>query len=158
MRTIHVILMCGMSLLFVSCQSSTAVNDKQLTVRTTAYTHSEADHVKYGRKTAIGTQLKSHVQYTSAASDWSFLPVGTVFSIKGTPHKYIVDDYGSALVGTKTIDIYCPSRRAMNKWGVKFVDISIECMGDYRKSLLVLQDRCKYPHVRRMYNEIKHKI
>lgn len=129
-----------------------------MTVRTTAYTHSEADHVKYGHKTAINTKLKAEPHYTSAASDWSFLPVGTTFTINGDDHRYVIDDYGSALVGTHTIDIYRPSRRSMNTWGVKVVDISIECVGDYHKSLAILQDRTKYEHVRQMLQGIKQKI
>ena len=40
-------------------------------VRTTAYTHSEADHLKYGNKTALGTVLRNTPEYHSVAADWS---------------------------------------------------------------------------------------
>ncbi len=156
-------MLCVTAFSCVSCSSLTKAPfqqglQKNLTVRTTAYTHNESDHIKYGKSNAIGTTLKCDTKYSSAASDWSFLPVGTVFSIKQDPHTYVIDDYGSALVGTKTIDIYRPSRRSMNQWGVRVVDISIVRMGDYHKSLQTLQDRCRYPHIRQMVAQIKQKI
>ncbi len=45
-------------------------------VRTTAYTHTESDHVKYGNKTALGTVLRYTPEYHSAAADWSFFSAG----------------------------------------------------------------------------------
>ena len=93
-----------------------------MTVRTTAYTHSEAGHLVYGRQTASGTTLQSG-KVNSAAADWSVFPVGTKFKIVGEDTVYEVEDYGSALVGTETIDIYRPSRSSMNQWGVRHVDI-----------------------------------
>ena len=77
-------------------------------VRTTAYTHSERDHLAYGPRNAVGTALKYTSSVRSAAADWSVYPLGTTFRIKGQPYLYVVDDYGSALVGTGTIDIYQP--------------------------------------------------
>jgi hypothetical protein len=44
-------------------------------VRTTAYTHSESDHVQYGRKSAAGNTLKYGSQVRSAAADWSKYPL-----------------------------------------------------------------------------------
>lgn len=74
-------------------------------VRTTAYTHTEADHIEYSNKTAIGTRLKYYSGVRSAAADWSKYPVGTRFQIVGQPGvTYEIDDYGSALVGKNTID------------------------------------------------------
>ncbi len=157
MKALYILLLCAVVIGATSCQTHPHY-EYPTKVRTTAYTHTESDHVKYGRQTAIGTQLKRKVEYSSAACDWSFLPVGTTFTIAGDPHKYVIDDYGSALVGTQTIDIYCPSRRLMNEWGVKLVDINVEDMGDYQRSLLVLQDRSKYPHIRQMIASIKQKI
>jgi len=122
----------------------------ELAVRTTAYTHSEADHIKYGRKTAAGGTLKYGRKYSSAAADWSKFPLGTKFKIDGMNTTFVVDDYGSALVGTETIDIYKPSRSAMNQWGVKHVDIKILEYGDFEKSRNILKDRTKYSHVRQM--------
>lgn len=128
-----------------------------LKVRTTAYTHGESDHIKYGRKTALGTKLKFG-KVRSAAADWSVFPVGTQFRIKGSPGiLYEVDDYGGALVGTKTIDLYKPSFRAMNKWGVKYIEIKIVKWGSFEKGLKVLKPRMKYSHIRKMVASIKKK-
>ncbi|MFV1994612.1 MAG: hypothetical protein ACC661_04180 [Verrucomicrobiales bacterium] len=78
------------------------------TIRTTAYTHLERDSWEYGVKSARGTNLQ-YGKVRSAAADWSVYPVGTVFKIEGDPYYYEVDDYGRALVGTETIDLYRPS-------------------------------------------------
>ena len=94
-------------------------------VRTTAYTHSESDHVGYGPKNAIGTYLKYGSRVRSAAADWSVYPLGTKFKIKGEPYTYVIDDYGSALVGTATIDIYQPSKLLMRQWGRRVVEIEV---------------------------------
>lgn len=129
---------------------------KQAVVRTTAYTHTEADHIRYRRKNAIGTTLQ-YGTTKSAAADWSVYPVGTTFKIEGDPSTYIIDDYGSALVGTKTVDLYKPSKRAMNHWGVRHVKIRILNMGSYEKSLNILKDRMGYWHVRSMVRELQKK-
>ena len=89
-------------------------------VRTTAYTHTETG----GRNNAIGTRL-SGKNVMSAASDWSRWPLGTKFRIVGTDDVFQIDDYGSALTGTGTIDLYKTNRLAMGKWGVRSVDIEV---------------------------------
>jgi 3D (Asp-Asp-Asp) domain-containing protein len=123
-------------------------------IRTTAYTHTEADHIKYGNRTASGTSLK-YGQVRSAAADWSVYPVGTVFQIEGDSALYIVDDYGSALVGTKTIDLYKPTSSSMNIWGVRKVNIRIVKWGCYVKSLAILKPRqSKASHVREMVSRL----
>lgn len=123
-------------------------------VRTTAYTHSEADHVAYGKKSALGSELQSF-RMRSAAADWSRWPAGTIFRIVETGEIYRVDDYGWALAGTNTIDLYKPSRSAMNAWGVRKVTIENLIWGDVDASLAVLKGRMKYAHVRRMVDGIK---
>lgn len=123
-------------------------------VRTTAYTHSEADHLKYGRKTAIGTTLQSG----SAAADWARWPLGTVFRISETGQTYRVDDIGWALAGRNTIDLYKPSRSAMNSWGVRNVGIEIIEWGSLENSLRVLKPRARFPHVKRMIDQIEDQI
>ena len=128
---------------------------KELSVRTTAYTHTESDHIQYGKKNAIGTRLQYDKKYSSAAADWSKFPVGTKFKIDGIDKTFIIDDYGSALVGTETIYIYKPSRSAMNHWGVRHVDIKILEYGDFEKSREILEGRTKYSHVRQMLAGIK---
>lgn len=120
------------------------------TVRTTAYTHSESDHLVYGRKNAIGTNLKYTTTVRSAAADWSFYPLGTKFRVKGQPYLYVVDDYGSALTGTGTIDIYQPSKSLMRKWGLRYVEITVVQWGSAERSLAVLKSRSKYSHCRKM--------
>jgi 3D (Asp-Asp-Asp) domain-containing protein len=123
-------------------------------VRTTAYTHTESDHRKHGRSTAIGTRLQCG-RVNSAAADWSRWPAGTVFRVQETGELFEVDDYGWALSGTNTIDLYKPSRRAMNAWGVRRVTIENLRWGDVDRSLAILRGRSKYKHVRRMISEIE---
>jgi 3D (Asp-Asp-Asp) domain-containing protein len=123
-------------------------------VKTTAYTHTEADHIEYGARSAVGSGLK-YGKVRSAAADWSVYPVGTVFQIEGDSSLYIVDDYGSALVGTKTIDLYKPSQGAMSKWGARKVNIKIVKWGSYEKSLAILRPRQhKASHVREMVTRL----
>lgn len=124
------------------------------TVRTTAYTHTEGDHLAYGQRSALGDTLQSGA-IKSAAADWSRWPAGTLFRIEETGELYQVDDYGWALAGTNTIDLYKPTRQAMNDWGVRRVHLEIQQWGDRRKSLSVLNGRTKYAHVRRMVTEMK---
>ena len=118
----------------------------RMRVRTTAYTHTEADSLKYGKKTACGTILK-YSNVKSAAADWSRFPYGTIFKIEGDNSVYQIDDYGSALVGTSTIDLYKPSKGSMNHWGVRKVDIRILRWGSYEKSLDIMEERTRASHV-----------
>jgi 3D (Asp-Asp-Asp) domain-containing protein len=85
-------------------------SERTRVVRTTAYTCTEDDHLIYGNKNATGTPLRYTNRVRSAAADWSFYPVGTTFRIKGLPYLYVVDDYGSALAGTGTVDLYKPTK------------------------------------------------
>ena len=127
-------------------------------VRTTAYCHDESDHIIYGRMNAVGTMLQ-YGSERSAAADWSRYPVGTKFRISSEPGVvYVVDDYGSALVGTGTIDLYKPSRGMMNDWGVRHVDIEVIQWGSFEKSRSYLQGRTRYPHVRQMFFDIQRRL
>ncbi len=129
--------------------------ESRIRVRTTAYTHNEADHRIYGRKNAIGTRLQFG-KVRSAAADWSRYPLGTEFRIVGQPGiTYIIDDYGSALVGTGTIDLYKPTFGSMNRWGVRHVDIEVTKWGSFSKSLHILSPRTRWSHVRRMVASIR---
>jgi 3D (Asp-Asp-Asp) domain-containing protein len=130
----------------------------QMRVRTTAYTHDESDHIVYGVKNAVGTNLKFG-DVRSAAADWSRFPVGTKFRIAGQPGiVYVVDDYGSALVGTGTIDLYKPSQSMMNQWGVRHVDIEVIEWGSYQRSMDLMRDRTKWKHVRAMMDGIEARL
>jgi 3D (Asp-Asp-Asp) domain-containing protein len=123
-------------------------------VRTTAYTHTEADHIKHGRKTAAGTTLRRG-EVNSAAADWSRWPLGTKFHLLETGEIYEVDDYGWALAGTNTIDLYQPSRGHMNRWGVRRVTIEILEWGDPGRSYALLKQRDKHRHVKRMVRQLE---
>jgi hypothetical protein len=93
----------------------------------------------------------------SAASDWSRFPLGTRFRIADTNEEYIIDDYGTALVGTETIDLYKSSRLDMNA-GVCATSISISCNGGSEvQSLKVLAPRAKHVCVRKMITALEKK-
>lgn len=114
-------------------------------VRTTAYTHNEGS----GARNAIGRRLAGG-KVRSAASDWSRFPLGTKFRVLGTTDEYIIDDYGGALVGTNTIDLYKPTRLEMRRWGVRHVDIEVLEWGSSDESLKVLRPRKGTRLARRM--------
>lgn len=138
--------------------ASNLYRNSQMRVRTTAYTHDESDHIIYGVKNAIGTNLRFG-NVRSAAADWSRFPVGTLFRIAGQPGvTYVVDDYGSALVGTGTIDLYKPNRSMMDNWGVRHVDIEVIQWGSYEKSMDLMRDRTKWRHVRAMMEGIEARL
>ena len=104
-------------------------------VRTTAYTHSERDHLAYGPRNAVGTALKYTSSVRSAAADWSVYPLGTTFRIKGQPYLYVVDDYGR-----------------------RYVELTIVRWGDPANSLEVLGSRRGYRHCRAMYAALQHRV
>ncbi|MBE7497314.1 MAG: 3D domain-containing protein [Verrucomicrobiaceae bacterium] len=160
MRSLHAILICLTATLLSSCASSTKPSMKGTrisSVRTTAYTHTESDHIVYGKATAVGSELK-YGKVRSAAADWSVYPVGTIFQIEGTPYIYQVDDYGSALVGTNTIDLYKPSKQDMKEWGVRNVNIRVLRWGSFSKSLAILKPRSHWGHVDKMASRIEKRL
>jgi 3D (Asp-Asp-Asp) domain-containing protein len=121
-------------------------------VRTTAYTRKE----KGGVRNALGTYLSGH-HVMSAAADWSRFPLGTRFRICSTREEYIIDDYGTALVGSETIDLYKPTKLEMKRWGVRNVDIDILQWGSEEKSLQVLGPRMKHAQVQKMVASLQKK-
>lgn len=128
--------------------------ERNRVVRTTAYTCTEADHLIYGSKNAAGTNLRYSDRVRSAAADWSFYPVGTVFKIKGMNQLYVIDDYGSALTGTGTVDLYQPSHSLMNQWGRRNVEISVIQWGSFKRSAEILAGRTGFSHCREMLTNI----
>jgi 3D (Asp-Asp-Asp) domain-containing protein len=185
-------------------------------VRTTAYTHTESDHLPYGNHNALGGKLHAatgairRAEYTpravpvsedvadyrrasysgpalekfslketkttklvktkhgtkkvvvtskpqigSAAADWSRWPAGTVFRLISTGQVYRIDDYGWALAGRNTIDLYMPSRSSMNSWGAREENIQILQWGSTNESLRLLQAHQGYRHIRRMVLELQ---
>ena len=202
------------------------------TVRTTAYTHTESDHLQFTNHNALGGQLQAAgppihraentalplepegdyrlVSYTpgpqpfsmnddepkatvrkaaraittttttttqtvkvvrgkrvvvkarpqppkigSAAADWSRWPMGTTFRLLSTGQIYRVDDYGWALAGRNTIDLYMATPAEMNAWGAREEPIQILKWGDAEESLRFLQRHQDYKHIRRMVLELQ---
>src|SRR4029079_13124535 len=122
-------------------------------VRTTAYSHNEGGS---GAHNAVGAYLSGrHV--LSAASDWSRYPLGTRFRLVDSNEEYVIDDYGTALVGPDLIDFYKPSRSEVRKWGVRYVDIDILQWGSDEESLKVLTPRRKHNCVRKMVAALEKK-
>jgi hypothetical protein len=80
--------------------------------------------------------------------------VGTTFRIKGLPYLYVVDDYGSALTGTGTIDIYKPNKDIMKLWGSRNVELTVIQWGSFTRSAELLKQRDKYGHCRQMLSNI----
>jgi len=164
-------------------------------VRTTAYTHTEADHEQYGNRTALGGVLHaapppfvpraipvassrrndyqpiayisrsqpflgdrlSDQIYGSAAADWARWPAGTIFRVVSTGQMYRVEDYGWALSGRNTIDLYMATPGDMNHWGVRQELIQIVQWGNAQESLRRLASHQKYRHIRRMVLELEGK-
>jgi 3D (Asp-Asp-Asp) domain-containing protein len=193
-------------------------------VRTTAYTHTESDHLEYSNHNALGGELHaadppihraevvtratlayevpravpveetaSHSaqlqpfsmeetrtvtrtskhgaktprsvkravvvsrppQIGSAAADWSRWPVGTVFRLVSTGQSYRVEDYGWALSGRNTIDLYMANQREMNSWGARQETIEILQWGDPEESLQFLRRHQDYRHIKRMVLELE---
>ena len=192
-------------------------------VRTTAYTHTESDHLEYTNHNALGGELRAagppihraeavvratlayevpraipvdetasnspplqpfsmeerrtvtrttkHGTKTtrsvkravvvakprvgSAAADWSRWPAGTAFRLISTGQTYRVDDYGWALAGRNTIDLYMPNQREMNSWGARQETIEILQWGDPQESWQFLRRHQDYRHIKRMVLELE---
>jgi 3D (Asp-Asp-Asp) domain-containing protein len=91
----------------------------------------------------------------SAAADWSRWPMGTTFRLLSTGQIYRVEDYGWALAGRNTIDLYMANSRDMNTWGARQEPIQILRWGDPQESLRFLQSHQDYKHIRRMVLELE---
>jgi 3D (Asp-Asp-Asp) domain-containing protein len=193
-------------------------------VRTTAYTHTESDHLEYSNHNALGgelhaagpaihraeavthatlayevpravpvdetashspqlqpfsmeetrtvTRTSKHAAKTplnvkravalsrppqigSAAADWSRWPAGTVFRLLSTGQNYRVEDYGWALSGRNTIDLYMANQHEMNSWGARPETIEILQWGDPQESLQFLRRHQDYRHIKRMVLELE---
>ena len=148
MKLLHLCLL-GIFLLLTGCAQPVGAllrggpprPGKTYCVKTTAYT---------GVNNAIGQRLR-HGPVHSAAADWSEFPVGTRFRVLESGKEYVIDDYGSAMVGTRTVDLCFPSNGAMHAWGVRWVNLEILEWGSPRRSLEILSPRQKSGYVRRMF-------
>ena len=159
----RLLLLAAVATVFASCARKLPTYEKPIArtqfqrVRTTAYTHTESDHLKHGSQTCIGTTLRYDAVH-SAAADWSRWPLGTTFRIINTGEICKVDDIGWALSGRNTIDLYKPSRGAMNAWGTRVVNIEILNWGDDHEALAVLRKRNKFAHVQRMVKDLEKRV
>jgi 3D (Asp-Asp-Asp) domain-containing protein len=111
---------------------------------------------KHGTKTAVKRAVVvSKPRIGSAAADWSRWPAGTSFRLLSTGQIYRVDDYGWALAGRNTIDLYMPNQREMNSWGARQEIIQILQWGDPQESLQFLRRHQDYRHIKRMVLELE---
>ena len=94
-------------------------------------------------------------QIGSAAADWSRWPMGTSFRLLSTGQMYRVEDYGWALSGRNTIDLYMSNQREMNSWGAREETIQVLQWGDPQQSLQFLQSHQNYKHIKRMVLELE---
>lgn len=99
----------------------------------------------------------SNQVYGSAAADWARWPAGTIFRVVSTGQLYRVEDYGWALSGRNTIDLYMATPREMNNWGVRQETIQVVQWGDSEASLRRLASHTKYRHIKRMVLELEGK-
>jgi hypothetical protein len=94
-------------------------------------------------------------QIGSAAADWSRWPAGTVFRLLSTGQNYRVEDYGWALSGRNTIDLYMANQHEMNNWGARDETIEVLTWGDPQESLQFLRRHQDYRHIKRMVLELE---
>jgi 3D (Asp-Asp-Asp) domain-containing protein len=107
-----------------------------------------------GAKRAVALS-KSPPRIGSAAADWSRWPMGTTFRLLSTGQMYRVEDYGWALSGRNTIDLYMANQRDMNAWGARQEPIQVLHWGDPQQSLQFLRSHQDYKHIKRMVLELE---
>ena len=84
-------------------------------VRTTAYTHTEDDHLPYGNNSALGTVLTYTPEYHSVPADRSRFPRGPKFMIKCYTRLFYGDAYGSSTTHTQTIALFFPTKERISR-------------------------------------------
>lgn len=137
-----------------SGKTSSSSKKKTVAVTATAYSSGAKCNGAWAQRNAIGGRLKSG-EVNSAAADWSRFPLGTKFKVVETGKVYIVDDYGSAMVGKDKVDLFHNSYRDVYRWGVRQVNLEIIEWGCPAESLTVLKPRTRAPHVRRMVQALR---
>ena len=105
-------------------------------------------------KKVIVTKTKAP-KIGSAAADWSRWPAGTTFRLLSTGQLYRVDDYGWALSGRNTIDLYMATSHEMNSWGSRQESIQILKWGDPHESLRLLEPHQNSRHIKRMILQLE---
>jgi 3D (Asp-Asp-Asp) domain-containing protein len=129
---------------------------RKATAVTTTTTTTTTQTVKIVRGKRVVVKAKPQPpKIGSAAADWSRWPVGTTFRLLSTGQIYRVDDYGWALAGRNTIDLYMATQAEMNAWGARQEPIQILRWGDSEESLRFLRPHQDYKHIRRMVLELQ---
>jgi len=137
--------------------STSAKSAKTVPVVATAYGASAKCNSKWAGTNAVGGRLKSGA-VTSAAADWSRFPLGTKFRVKETGQVYVVDDYGSAMVGKDKVDLFKTNYRDVYRWGVRNVQLEIIEWGSFEESLAILKPRSRNRHVQSMVQSLEAKL
>ena len=119
------------------------------------HTRSETCAENNSRNVKRAVVVSRPPQIGSAAADWSRWPAGTVFRLLSTGQNYRVEDYGWALSGRNTIDLYMANQREMNSWGARPETIEILKWGDPQESLQFLRRHQDYRHIKRMVLELE---
>jgi hypothetical protein len=110
---------------------------------------------KPARNAKRAVAISKPPQIGSAAADWSRWPAGTVFRLLSTGQNYRVEDYGWALSGRNTIDLYMANQGEMNTWGSREETIEILKWGNPQESLQFLRRHQDYRHIKRMVLELE---
>ena len=125
-----------------------SIEERRTITRTTT-------RVRTTRSVRRAVAVSKPPQIGSAAADWSRWPAGTVFRLLSTGQNYRVEDYGWALSGRNTIDLYMANQGEMNLWGARQETIQILQWGDPQESLQFLQSHQNYKHIKRMVLELE---
>src|SRR5438067_1565712 len=129
---------------------------KPLVRKATAVTTTTTRTVKIARGKRVVVKARPQPpKIGSAAADWSRWPMGTTFRLLSTGQIYRVDDYGWALAGRNTIDLYMATQAEMNAWGAREEPIQILKWGESKESLRFLERHQDYKHIRRMVLELQ---
>lgn len=152
------VLAAALSLAVGGCASLDAerseARPKTVAVTATAYSCGAKCNGVWAKRNAVGGRLQSGA-VNSAAADWSRFPLGTKFRVVETGKVYVVDDYGSAMVGQDKVDLFHTSYRDVYRWGVRRVNLEIIEWGCPEESLTVLKPRARAAHVRRMVEALR---
>ena len=130
--------------------ASTVLNGRNANSQAHDETRDENNAQRKARRRSLQTAAIG-----SAAADWSRWPVGTTFRLLSTGQTYRVEDYGWALSGRNTIDLYMANQRDMNSWGARQETIQILQWGDPQESLQFLRSHQDYRHIKRMVLELE---
>ena len=132
-----------------------SMNEARTTTRVTTTTTRSTKTTVATRGAKRASAVSKPPKIGSAAADWSRWPMGTTFRLLSTGQMYRVEDYGWALSGRNTIDLYMANSRDMNSWGARQEPIQILHWGDSQQSLQFLQAHQEHKHIKRMVLELQ---